>query len=132
MLLHPAPKEFQRIRRKAHDETSDPMGPVWIDRSGDSGGLSGRTVVLPKENKDEYLAFARRIVDSLEPRTPVERERGQFIADQYWRLRRAKAIEDELLERFAYSAQELEEEIGRREVRLVGILAAEWDYDRAK
>jgi hypothetical protein len=127
------------------------------------------------------------------------RWRGSWIADQYWRLRRVKAIEDELVERgeatlqhfstfgiyvqrierglkeaerrlremqtqrkkeekakmteaigvyrahkmmdlewlpevngFVYSAEELEEEMGRREMRQVGILAAEWDYDRAK
>jgi hypothetical protein len=162
-------------------------------------GLTGRTVVLPKEDKKEYLAFAREIADSLEPKTPVERELAQYIADQYWRLRRVKGIEDELVERgeatlqhfstfgiyvqrierglketerrlqemqtlrkkeekakmteairvyrahkmmdlpwdpefngFVYSAEELEEEMGRREVRLAGILAARWDYDRAK
>jgi hypothetical protein len=162
-------------------------------------GLTGRTVVLPKENQEEYRAFAKRITDSLEPGTPVEEELAQVIADQYWRLRRVKAIEDELVERgeatlqhlstlgiyvqrierglkeaerrlremqtlrkkeeeekkteairvyrfhkmmdlpwdpefngFVYSGEELEEEIGRREMRLVGILAARWDYDRGK
>jgi hypothetical protein len=162
-------------------------------------GLAGRTVVLPKENKDEYLEFAKRIVDSLEPRTPVEEELAQCIADQYWRLRRVKRIEDELVERgeatlqhfstfgiyvqrierglkeaerrlremqtlrkakeeakkteeigayrfhkmmemewdpemfgFVHSGEELEEEIGRRDMRKAGILAARWDYDRAK
>jgi hypothetical protein len=162
-------------------------------------GLTGRTVVLPKENKEEYLAFAKRIVDSLDPETPVEEELAQCIADQYWRLRRVKAIEDGLVEQgeatlqhfttlgiyvqrierglkeaerrlremqtrrkeeeaarmdealrvyqfqkmldipwapaadgFVYSAEELEEEIDRRVMRKGGILAARWDYDRAK
>jgi hypothetical protein len=70
-------------------------------------GLAGRTVVLPKEDKGEYRAFCKRMIDSLHPATPVEEELAQSIADQYWRLRRVRAIEEGINERGETSIQEI-------------------------
>jgi hypothetical protein len=70
-------------------------------------GLAGRTVVLPKEDKEEYRAFCKKLVDSLRPETPVEEELARCIADQYWRLRRVRAIEEGMNERGEASIQEI-------------------------
>jgi hypothetical protein len=70
-------------------------------------GLTGRTVVLPKEDKVEYRAFCKRMIDSLHPATPVEEELAQSIADQYWRLRRVRAIEEGMNERGEATIQEI-------------------------
>jgi hypothetical protein len=70
-------------------------------------GLTGRTVVLPKEDKEEYRAFCKRMIDSLHPATPVEEELAQSIADQYWRLRRVRAIEEGMNERGEATIQEI-------------------------
>ena len=61
-------------------------------------GLTGRTVLLPKEDPEEHKKFSRRIINSLKAETPEEEELAQVIADQYWRLRRMAAIEDKLME----------------------------------
>jgi hypothetical protein len=70
-------------------------------------GLTGRTVVLPKEDKEAYRAFCARMVTSLKPETPKEEELAQLVADQYWRLRRIKTVEDALEERGEVSVQEI-------------------------
>jgi hypothetical protein len=70
-------------------------------------GLAGRTVVLPKENRDEYRAFCRRMLESVPAETPVEEELAQSIADQYWRMRRVRAVEEAMDERGEASLQEL-------------------------
>jgi hypothetical protein len=64
-------------------------------------------VVLPKEDKEEYRAFCKKLVDSLRPETPVEQELARCIADQYWRLRRVRAIEEGMNERGEATIQEI-------------------------
>jgi hypothetical protein len=61
-------------------------------------GLTGRTVVLPKEDPEKYAAFVKEIVDAFAPAHPMERELAQLVADQQWRLRRIRDIEMDLLE----------------------------------
>lgn len=60
-------------------------------------GLTGRTVLLPGEDMNQYLAFSKELVDSLNPQTPLERQLAQTYADQQWRLNRLLTIEDALL-----------------------------------
>ena len=60
-------------------------------------GLTGRTVVLPGEDMVVYQAFAKEIVNSLHPETPLERQFAQTVADTQWRLNRARTIEDGML-----------------------------------
>jgi hypothetical protein len=60
-------------------------------------GLTGRVVVLPTEDLNQYQTFARELVDSLHPQTPLERQLAQTVADQQWRLNRIRSIEDGML-----------------------------------
>jgi enoyl-CoA hydratase/carnithine racemase len=60
-------------------------------------GLTARVVVLPTEDMDAYQAFAKEIVDSLDPQTPVERQFAQTVADNQWRINRIRSIEDGML-----------------------------------
>ena len=60
-------------------------------------GLTGRTVLLPREKKQDYDAFSQEIFDQLKPANPMEREKVQLIVDQQWRLRRAAAMENALM-----------------------------------
>ena len=60
-------------------------------------GLTGRTVLLPREKKQDYDAFSQEIFKELKPASPMEREKVQLIVDQQWRLRRAAAIENALM-----------------------------------
>jgi hypothetical protein len=60
-------------------------------------GLTARVVVLPTEDMDAYQGFAKEIVDSLDPQTPVERQFAQTVADNQWRINRIRSIEDGML-----------------------------------
>jgi hypothetical protein len=67
-------------------------------------GLTGRVVLLPNEDIEQYRAFAEKIVASFRPATPLEQELAQAIADQHWRLNRIRSIEDGLLALGHYEA----------------------------
>jgi hypothetical protein len=70
-------------------------------------GLTGRTVLLPQEDPGAYQAFCRKIIDSLQAETPVEEELAQLIAEQYWRLRRIRTVEEAMNQRGEASLQEI-------------------------
>jgi hypothetical protein len=57
-------------------------------------GLTGRVVVLPTEDLNQYQAFSKELIDSLDPQTPLERQLAQTVADQQWRLNRVRSIEE--------------------------------------
>ncbi len=60
-------------------------------------GLSGRVIVLPTEDMEEYKHFSKEIVDSLDAQSPMERQYAQTIADSQWRLNRARTFEDGMI-----------------------------------
>jgi hypothetical protein len=60
-------------------------------------GLTGRVVVLPSEDMKVYEVFSQELIASLDPKTPLERELAQTVADQQWRLNRVRTIEDAML-----------------------------------
>src|SRR5580698_1436541 len=68
-------------------------------------GLSGRVVVMPNEDMDLYLQFAKDFVASLYPATPMENEIAQTIADGYWRLKRVRTTEESLYALGHYEGQ---------------------------
>jgi hypothetical protein len=61
-------------------------------------GLTARTIVLPKEDPEKYAAFVKEILEYWKPANAMERELGQLMAQQQWRLRRIGDIEEDLLE----------------------------------
>ena len=78
--------------------TSD-EGKAASSQNARTHGLTGKTVLLPDENKTEFELFCTEVVGSLEPEGPIEREFAQIVANDQWRLRRVKRIEDGLLAR---------------------------------
>src|SRR5450631_3917569 len=60
-------------------------------------GLSGRVVVLPSEDLAAYKAQSEEIRKSLNPKTPLEIQFAQTVADCQWRLNRVRSIEDGML-----------------------------------
>jgi hypothetical protein len=60
-------------------------------------GLTGQTVVMPSEDLAEYLRFTRELQDDFKPVGALEFQLSQSLADDAWRLNRAKAIENNLL-----------------------------------
>ena len=60
-------------------------------------GLTGRTVVMPYEDMDQYHIFCKRLFQSLAPETPLEEQYAQTFCDTQWRLNRARSLEDSML-----------------------------------
>src|SRR5277367_2333111 len=59
--------------------------------------LTGRTIVMPYEDMDQYHIFCKRLFQSLAPETPLEEQYAQTFCDTQWRLNRARSLEDSML-----------------------------------
>ncbi len=59
-------------------------------------GLSGQVLVIPPTEQAAYERHCRGIHQSLSPRTALETDLAQSIADDRWRLKRAAAIESNI------------------------------------
>ena len=59
-------------------------------------GLTGRVVLLPEEDLNQYQAFSDRFREDLKPKGELETQIAQTIIDTQWRLHRIRAIEDGL------------------------------------
>jgi hypothetical protein len=73
-----------------------PEGKARSSSNATKHGLAGRTVLLPSDDLNEFHTFTQEFIQSLDPRTPMERELARTISDGYWRLRRARTTEDSL------------------------------------
>src|SRR5271156_3305385 len=60
-------------------------------------GLTGRTIVMPYEDMDQYHIFCRRLLKTLAPETPLEEQYAQTYCDTQWRLNRARSLEDAMI-----------------------------------
>jgi hypothetical protein len=61
-------------------------------------GLTAETVVIALEDIEDYHAFEAAIIGDYDARTAVERELVLRLASLLWRIRRATAIETDLLQ----------------------------------
>jgi len=62
-------------------------------------GLTGHVLILAPDDQEAYTTHCRGIVESLAPSGAFETDLAQSIADDLWRLKRAKAIEANLFAR---------------------------------
>ena len=60
-------------------------------------GLTAETVVPDVEDEEDYAAFEAAVIADYDARTAVERELVLRLASLLWRLRRATAVETDLL-----------------------------------
>jgi hypothetical protein len=59
-------------------------------------GLTGRTVLLPSDDAEQYRELVRRLFTEYNPTDDKERELVQRLADTTWRLLRVPALESGL------------------------------------
>ncbi len=91
-------KQIEANRRNALRST----GPQTIEGKSKSSrnnlrhGLTGQISLLPTEDREAHDAFCNELIDGFQPETPMERQLAQSIAEDNWRLNRARAIEDNL------------------------------------
>jgi len=72
-------------------------GKMRSRRNAVRHGLSAETVVEILEDIEDYRGFEAAIIADYDARTAVERELVLRLASLLWRLRRATAIETDLL-----------------------------------
>jgi hypothetical protein len=60
-------------------------------------GLTGQVTVMPHEDREAFNHFCAEIVSSLNPANALEQQLAQSIAQDNWRLNRARAMEDNIL-----------------------------------
>jgi hypothetical protein len=94
-----SPAQFTANRANAHHSTgpTSDAGKATSSQNAMRHGLTGATVVLPTDDKNEFQRFCDEIITCLEPENPVEREFAQIVANSQWRLKRITSIEDGLL-----------------------------------
>ena len=92
--------EAQSSANRANAEKSTgPKSPEGKQRSRINAfrhGLTGQICVLTAEDSEAFARHCRGIHDSLHPRGPLETDITQSIADDRWRLARAKALENSI------------------------------------
>src|SRR6266481_842681 len=93
-------RQIEANRRNALRST----GPKTEDGKGRSRqnavrhGLTSETVIAALEDIEDYQAFEAAVIADYDARTAVERELVLRLASLLWRIRRATAIETDLLQ----------------------------------
>src|ERR1700721_2660197 len=87
-------KQLAANRRNAEKST----GPKKSNSSRNNlrHGLTGHISLLPTEDREAHDAFCNELIDSFIPETPMENQLAQSIAEDSWRLNRARAIENNM------------------------------------
>jgi hypothetical protein len=70
-------------------------------------GLSGQTVLMPWEDREAYQSHCASFLKTLAPVGDIETQAAQGIADDQWRLNRARAVDTNMfaLGHFDYPAE---------------------------
>jgi hypothetical protein len=92
-------RQIQANRRNAIRSTgpTSKAGKQRSRRNAVRHGLCTETVVEIVEDIDDYRGFEAAVIADYDARTAVERELVLRLASLLWRLRRATAIETDLL-----------------------------------
>jgi hypothetical protein len=91
-------KQLEANRRNAQKST----GPKTAEGKSNSSrnnlrhGLTGQISLLPTEDREAHDAFCNELIDSFNPQTPMEIQLAQSVAEDNWRLNRARAIENNM------------------------------------
>src|SRR5438309_509707 len=89
--MSPAEINRQNAQHSTGPRTEDGKNRTRLN--GLRHGLTGQTVVMPYEDREAYDRFCAGTIASYEPDTDAERALAKTIADESWRLDRARAIE---------------------------------------
>src|SRR3984885_6561155 len=101
MISEKAPiseKQLAANRRNAGRSTGarTPAGRARSSMNNLRHGLTGQINILPTEDREAHDRFCADLIDSLQPETPMEKQLALSIAEDNWRLNRARAIENNM------------------------------------
>jgi hypothetical protein len=91
-------KQLEANRRNAERSTGPKTdaGKTRSSRNNLRHGLTGQISLLPTEDREAHDAFCNELSASLNPETPMERQFALSVAEDSWRLNRARAIENNM------------------------------------
>ncbi len=102
-------KQLQANRRNARQSTGprSAVGKMIASRNSTRHGFYSSTVLLPDEDREEFLRLARRLVSAYCPGGVLEEELVKMIIETYWQLRRANLVDSELFQIYgSYQGQD--------------------------
>src|ERR1019366_4896763 len=88
-----------RLNAQRSTGPSTPAGKTRVSSNALKHGLTGREVVLPNENPDDFEFFRAGILTSLDPQGELEAALAEKIVADFWRLRRVPIFEATLYRR---------------------------------
>jgi hypothetical protein len=93
-----SPAKIKANRKNATRSTGPRTGEgkARTSLNGLSHGLTGQTVLMPYEDREEYEAFIAETIAGFQPESDRERELIAAVADHQWRIRRVRAIEESI------------------------------------
>jgi hypothetical protein len=91
-------KQLAANRRNAELSTGarTPAGKARSSMNNLRHGLTGQINILPTEDREAHDNFCSELIDSLQPETPMEKQLAQSVAEDNWRLNRARSIENNM------------------------------------
>jgi len=91
--ISPAQLAANRANAQLSTGPRTPAGLQKSSRNAVKSALTGRTVLLPSDDVQEYAAFLAQFHADLAPVGALESELVQIIVDCHWRLRRIQELE---------------------------------------
>ncbi len=92
-------KQLEANRRNARMSTGPktPEGKIRASLNAWRHGLTGQVMILPDEDRQAFETFCSAIRKAYKPEGPLELQIAQSIAEDEWRLNRARSIENSVL-----------------------------------
>ncbi len=98
------PRQIEANRQNAVKSTGPKtaVGKMIASRNATRHGFYSTTVLLPDEDREEFLRLARRLVSAYIPSGPLEEELVRCIIETRWQLRRANLVDSELFQIYGF------------------------------
>ena len=102
-------KQLQANRQNALKSTGpkSAVGKMIASRNSTKHGFYSTDVLLPQEDREEFLRLARRLASAYGPSGVLEEELVKTIIETHWQLRRANLVDRELFQIYgSYKGQD--------------------------
>src|SRR5437016_6219086 len=92
-------KQLEANRQNAKKSTGPrtPQGKIRSSLNALRHGLTGQVSTMPVEDRVAFDKFTTELCQSYQPEGPLETQIAQSIAEDEWRLNRARAIENNVI-----------------------------------
>jgi hypothetical protein len=97
-------KQLQANRQNALKSTGPRSlaGKMIASRNSTRHGFYATSILLPEEDREEFLYLARRLVSAYNPSGVREEELVRTIIETRWQLRRANLVDSELFQIYGF------------------------------